>query len=118
MKRCPECKAENQDHDLKCGSCGYVFPETPTPTSEEPKIVADEVVDGPTPPGGEIVQCPHCGSTRIHFITKETSSDFDVPCACCGVLTFGAPGLLCGLFGDSKKESTTTRKCDQCGKEF
>jgi hypothetical protein len=118
MKRCPECKVENHDHDEKCGSCGYVFPEVVNYSVDEPRIIADEVVDGPTPSGGELVSCPNCGSHQIHFITRETSSNLNAPCACCGVLTFGAPGLLCGLFGNKKVKSTTMRKCDNCGKEF
>ena len=61
----------------------------------------------------EVVRCPQCGSTNIHFVTKTTGG-FNGAKGCLG-------GMIClpaVLLGFEKKKSEIIRKCMNCGKEF
>ena len=64
----------------------------------------------------DVIRCPKCGSTNIHFVTIQASQDFDVESACCGYFLCGPLGLLMGV--KDKKERKTIRKCMSCLHEF
>ena len=67
------------------------------------------------------MRCPYCGSNSItSIIDKNTiNNNFDSLGACCGILLFGWPGLLCGLCDTGSKTSTkTTNVCNDCGRRF
>lgn len=62
----------------------------------------------------DLIRCPQCGSTNIHFVTKTSGGGFNGAKGCLG-------GLVClpgALLGFEKKKSETVRKCMNCGKEF
>jgi ribosomal protein L7/L12 len=65
---------------------------------------------------GKKITCPRCGSDNVHFITVQSSQNFDKGDACCGYLLCGPLGLLCGVKG--KNENKTVRKCMNCNQEF
>lgn len=67
------------------------------------------------------MRCPNCGSDSITSIIDKntTNKNFDGTGACCGILLFGWPGLLCGLCDTgSKTETKTTNICNNCGRRF
>lgn len=67
------------------------------------------------------MRCPNCGSNSITCIVDKntTSKNFNGFDACCGVILFGWPGLLCGLCDTGTKTNTkTTNICNDCGRRF
>lgn len=62
----------------------------------------------------QVIKCPQCGSTNIHFATKTNGGGYSLAKGCLGGLIC-LPGVLCGL---NKTTSETVRKCMNCGKEF
>jgi hypothetical protein len=127
--RCQNCREKNDDSSRYCHNCGYPLAN---PVNEEVKV--EEVMDFEVLPKDKDneqqdaykrvkddhqqhgVICPKCGSTGIHFITREKGANYSASNACCGYIIFGPFGLLCGLFSDKKTE--TIRKCMRCNHEF
>lgn len=89
---CPNCGAERDPSHRFCSNCGA------------PQTSADQVV-----------RCPRCGSTNIHFITSQGGQRIDKQDACCGYLLCGPLGLLCGV---KDQDTSTVRKCMNCNHEF
>lgn len=104
-------RKQKDDSDVKDVSSTQIIPPAKVPTRiDQYEEVDDDDEDD------DVIRCPRCGSTNIHFVTKDTGSGIDKSDACCGYLLFGPIGLLCGV--KDKKESTTVRKCMKCNHEF
>ncbi|MDF2700532.1 MAG: hypothetical protein K0Q49_2091 [Haloplasmataceae bacterium] len=106
--KCSKCGIENDETSKFCKNCGRQLIE-----QEAEYVIID---DDESDINDQDVTCPNCGSTNIHFVTKEEGSDYDAGNACCGYFLFGPIGLICGLF--SGKTTDTVRKCMKCGHEF
>ncbi|HKL47163.1 MAG TPA: hypothetical protein VJ878_00715 [Candidatus Izemoplasmatales bacterium] len=113
MKRCIYCGRENPNDNRYCAFCGEELNHSQY-AQDEPEV---EVVDDAknTSSTNHSIHCPNCGSNQIYLRTTETGG-FDTSNACCGYILLGPLGLLCGLASD--RESTTVRKCKNCGYEF
>ena len=103
-KLCKNCSANNPDESKFCSNCGSslngdIASQDTTQTADQNKIT-----------------CPNCGSSDIHFVTIQSSQNFDKGDACCGYLLCGPLGLLFGI--KDKEESKTVRKCMSCNHEF
>ena len=98
---CHNCGKAVVDGAKFCSECG-------TPLTGEAEI-------RPAPSSNKVL-CPNCGSDNIHFVTSQTSSNFDKGDACCGYLLCGPLGLLCGV--KDQTEPKTVRKCMSCNTEF
>lgn len=102
---CKHCSKKNDKSSKFCSNCGK-------PLQENPLVLLDENNNQ----NRDIIRCPKCGSTNIHFVTTQASQNFDKGDACCGYLLCGPLGLLCGM--KDKTESKTVRKCMSCTHEF
>lgn len=98
---CNKCGKEITDDSKFCQYCGAL----------QSMDVSGEFVAG-----GNIIVCPRCGSTNIHFVTIHGGQAFDKGDACCGYLLCGPIGLLCGVKDNIPTE--TVRKCMNCKFEF
>ena len=96
---CNNCETYNPEESKFCSNCGS--PLTP----EAAQIHVEKKVT-----------CPQCGSDDIHFVTIQSSQNFDKGDACCGYLLCGPLGLLCGVKDET--ETKTVRKCMSCNHEF
>ncbi len=113
MKRCVYCGRDNDARNKYCKYCGESLNDNSF--SDEPEVEVMDDDKSSYQQNNQHIHCPECGSTNIYLRTKE-NTDFHEGNACCGLILFGPLGLLCGLTG--KKESTTFRKCGNCGHEF
>ena len=109
IKYCPACGTQNDIKNNFCTKCGKRL----TINTEQPNDY--EKINFNT--SNDIITCPLCGSTNIHFITIQASQNFDGKDACCGYLFCGTPGALCCGIKD-KTEAETIRKCMSCNYEF
>lgn len=98
---CRKCAYDNDKKNKYCAGCGALLEEAP----ESPRVNPDD-----------IVRCPFCGSSNVHFVTIQESQSFDKSDACCGYLLCGPLGLLCGV--KDSKPPKTVRKCMNCQREF
>jgi RNA polymerase subunit RPABC4/transcription elongation factor Spt4 len=103
-KLCKNCFTNNLDESKFCSNCGSplngdVGTQNIAQTTDQNKIT-----------------CPMCGSSDIHFVTIQSSQNFDRGDACCGYLLCGPLGLLFGV--KDENESRTVRKCMFCNHEF
>lgn len=117
--KCAHCGVQNDSDAKFCSFCGKSLLEKEEKRStkfREYEEVEYEVLPKDAPKNDDIVHCPRCGSTNIHFVTKTVGDDFSASQGCCGFLLFGPIGLLCGLFTD--KKTNTVRKCMKCNHEF
>ena len=112
---CPECGKEVSDAAKVCIHCG--FPLEKNALDAKVATINPQTNQNSEPNhAGHKIFCPRCGSDNVHFITVQTSQNFDKGDACCGYLLCGPLGLLCGVKG--KTESKTVRKCMNCTHEF
>ena len=111
VKYCPDCGSQNDLENNFCVSCGKKLVKE---TAQEEFSQNNQTNN--TGPKRDLIVCPKCGSTNIHFVTTQASQNFDAGDACCGYALCGAPGLLCGV--KKKTESKTVRKCMSCNHEF
>ena len=122
VKYCPVCGAQNDIENNFCTSCGKQLNNiindktSGNETSVNPQVANQQTININTSGNRDIIVCPKCGSTNIHFVTTQASQNFDAGDACCGYALCGAPGLLCGV--KHKTEAETVRKCMSCNHEF
>ena len=64
----------------------------------------------------DVARCPKCGSTQIEFVTYQASQNVSRGKMCCGYMTCGPIGTLCGV--GKKTPAKSMRKCKKCGHEF
>lgn len=95
---CKFCGKEIDEDSQVCKHCG--------------KWVGSTAVQNPD----NVLKCPNCGSTNIHFITSQGGQEFKKSDACCGYLLCGPLGMLCGV--KDKEPTKTVRKCMNCNHEF
>ncbi len=62
--------------------------------------------------------CPRCGQKRLQANVQNNSSVYSAKKGCLGWLLFGPLGLLCGLSGSKKNETTMNWICTACGNQF
>ena len=62
--------------------------------------------------------CPRCGQKRLQVNVQNNGSVYSAKKGCLGWLLFGPLGLLCGLSGSKKNETTTNWICIACGNQF
>ena len=103
---CKKCGKEIGYDDKYCPNCG-------SPVGNELSVQNDSFNSERR---NDYICCPKCGSTNIHFVTRDTSTGFNAENACCGYMLCGPIGLLCGVDNDRKVE--TVRKCMNCNHEF
>ena len=100
---CNNCGAYNSEESKFCFNCGSPLTSEATQTNVEESRQKK-------------ITCPQCGSDNIHFVTVQSSQNFDKTDACCGYLLCGPLGLLFGV--KNKTETKTVRKCMSCNHEF
>lgn len=108
---CKNCRAPIDENETACPYCGIS-----TGKKKEVKVEEVSTEEISTKKVNDEIYCPSCGSSNIHFISKEGLTRFNVFAAICGFCFLGPFGLLFGLLG--RKKSNTVRKCMKCGKEF
>ena len=113
VKYCPACGAQNNIENNFCVSCGKKLIKEPV---QQEASQNNQTINVNTGSKRDLIVCPKCGSTNIHFVTTQASQNFDAKDACCGYALCGTPGLLCGV--KHKTESKTVRKCMSCNHEF
>lgn len=113
MKRCIFCGRNNPNENQYCAFCGEALNNNDYDHSEPEVEVMDETPHNHQ--NNQTIRCPRCDSERIFLRTTERGG-FDTSNACCGYILLGPLGLLCGLASD--RETTTVRKCKNCGYEF
>jgi len=113
VKYCPSCGSQNDLENNFCVSCGKKLIKEPV---QQEASQNNQTININTGSQRDLIVCPKCGSTNIHFVTTQASQNFDAKDACCGYALCGTPGLLCGV--KDKTESKTVRKCMSCNHEF
>jgi hypothetical protein len=103
---CSKCSAKNQEGSNFCCNCG-------APLHQVNNFAVSNLNTGSD---RNKILCPKCGSDNIHFVTIQSSQNFDKSDACCGYLLCGPLGLLCGV--KDKTQRKTIRKCMMCNNEF
>ena len=106
-KLCPKCSTYNTDESQFCCHCG---------ASLSGDTTAVDLPSAQSEKQDDTITCPNCGSTNIHFVTIQSTQNFDTGDACCGYLLCGPLGLLCGV--KKQTETRTVRKCMSCNFEF
>lgn len=112
LVKCPECGNDISDKAKSCPKCGHpMMVSGQKPTSQVNVVVgAPEAASRPENNTRNSLVCPKCGSTNVHVDKKG----FDGQKACCGFLTCGPLGFLCGTDGANKLEKT----CLDCNKTW
>lgn len=80
LVKCPECESQISDKASTCPKCGHPMKEG-APAANNKGLV-----------------CPKCQSKNIHVDKKGFSGGK----ACCGFLTCGPLGFLCGTDGSNQ----------------
>jgi len=108
LVKCPECGNNISDKAKSCPKCGH--PMGVSSGQVNVVVGAPETARTTEPTTKNGLVCPKCKSTNIHVDKKG----FDGQKACCGFLTCGPLGFLCGTDGSNKLVKT----CLNCNKTW
>lgn len=65
-----------------------------------------------------IMRCPKCNSDRINLVSNVTTKGYSDKKAATGCVFCGLPGLLFGLCGSGKQQTSEFWICNNCGTKF
>lgn len=109
LVKCPECQNNVSDKAKTCPKCGHPMGEKINIVVGAPERPINETTVNINQ-GGTGLICPKCKSTNIHIDKKGYSAGK----GCCGFLTCGPLGFLCGQDGANRLRKT----CINCNKTW